>query len=184
MIVGVPRETKTAEHRVAITPVGVRELTDRGHKVLIEKGAGDGSSIHDAEFEAQGATIVPSAGLVFDEAEMILKVKEPQASEVAMFREDQILFTYLHLAAYPDLAAGLAKKGIIAIAYETVQMSDGSLPLLARCQRSQDGWRPRQALTSSRRRMGAEGYSLGVYPESVRARLSSWVVVWPDPTQL
>jgi alanine dehydrogenase len=131
VIVGVPKEIKTAEYRVAITPVGVRELTDRGHEVLIEKSAGDGSSIHDAEFEAQGATIVPTAGSVFDGANMILKVKEPQASEVAMLREGQVLFTYLHLAGYPDLAAGLVERGIVAIAYETVQMPDGSLPLLA-----------------------------------------------------
>lgn len=131
MIVGVPREIKTAEDRVAITPVGVRELTERGHEVLIEKDAGEGSTIHNDEFEAQGATIVPNAEAVFGGADMILKVKEPQASEVEMFREGQILFTYLHLAAYPDLAASLAKKGIIGIAYETVQMSDRSLPLLA-----------------------------------------------------
>lgn len=131
MIVGVPREIKTAEDRVAITPVGVRELTDRGHDVLIEKDAGEGSTIHDDEFEAQGAAIVPSAEAVFGAADMILKVKEPHASEVEMFHEGQILFTYLHLAANPKLAAGLAKKGIIAIAYETVQMSDRSLPLLA-----------------------------------------------------
>ncbi|MFV1961357.1 MAG: alanine dehydrogenase [Acidimicrobiia bacterium] len=131
MIVGVPREIKTAEDRVAITPVGVRELTDRGHDVLIEKDAGEGSTIHDDEFEAQGATIVPNAEAVFGGADMILKVKEPHSSEVEMFHEGQILFTYLHLAANPELAAGLAKKGIIAIAYETVQMSDGSLPLLA-----------------------------------------------------
>jgi alanine dehydrogenase len=116
---------------VAITPIGVREFTDRGHQVLIERDAGEGSTIHDEEFEAQGATIVPTAAEVFDGAEMILKVKEPQASEVEMFREGQVLFTYLHLAAYPDLAAGLAKRGIIAIAYETVQMHDNSLPLLA-----------------------------------------------------
>jgi alanine dehydrogenase len=131
VIVGVPREIKTAEDRVAITPVGVRELTDRGHDVLIEKDAGEGSTIHDNEFEAQGATIVPSAEAVFGAADMILKVKEPHASEVEMLHEGQILFTYLHLAANPKLAAGLAKKGIIAIAYETVQMSDRSLPLLA-----------------------------------------------------
>lgn len=131
MIVGVPTEIKTAEHRVAITPVGVRELTDRGHTVLIQKDAGEGSTIHDEEYEAQGATIVPSAEAVFDGAEMILKVKEPQASEVEMFREGQILFTYLHLAAYPELAQGLRDKGIVAIAYETVQLSDRSLPLLA-----------------------------------------------------
>ncbi|HEX9763241.1 MAG TPA: alanine dehydrogenase [Acidimicrobiia bacterium] len=131
MIVGVPREIKTAEHRVAITPIGVRELTERGHQVLIEKSAGEGSSIFDEEYEAQGATIVPNAGEVFGGAEMILKVKEPQAAEVEMLREGQILFTYLHLAAYPGLASGLLGKGVVAIAYETVQMPDGSLPLLA-----------------------------------------------------
>jgi alanine dehydrogenase len=131
VIVGVPREVKTAEHRVAITPIGVRELNDRGHEILIEKGAGEGSTIHDEEYEAQGATIVPNAHAVFDGADMILKVKEPQAAEVELFHEGQILFTFLHLAAYPSLAHGLLKKGIVAIAYETVQMSDRSLPLLA-----------------------------------------------------
>ncbi len=131
MIVGVPKEIKIAEHRVALTPVGVRELTDRGHEVLIEKGAGEGSTILDEEYTAQGATIVPNAADIFAGAEMIMKVKEPQASEVEMLREGQILFTYLHLAAYPELAASLAKKGIVAIAYETVQMPGGSLPLLA-----------------------------------------------------
>lgn len=131
MIVGVPREVKTAEHRVAITPIGVRELTDRGHEVLIEKDAGEGSTIHDNEYEAQGAKIVPTASDVFSKSEMILKVKEPQLEEIELFQDGQILFTYLHLAAYPDLAHGLREKGIVAIAYETVQLSDGSLPLLA-----------------------------------------------------
>lgn len=131
MIVGVPREIKTEEHRVAITPIGVRELVDRGHQVLVETGAGEGSTIHDEEYGAQGARIVHEATDVFDGADMILKVKEPQPSEVEMFHEGQILFTYLHLAAYPDLASGLAEKGIVALAYETVQMPDGSLPLLA-----------------------------------------------------
>ena len=131
MIIGVPKEIKTEEHRVALTPVGVRELADAGHTVLIEKGAGEGSTILDEEYQAQGATIVAEAAEVFDSAEMILKVKEPQPAETEMFREGQVLFTYLHLAAYPDLAARLAKRGIVAIAYETVQMPDGSLPLLA-----------------------------------------------------
>lgn len=131
MIIGVPREIKTEEHRVAITPVGVRELADSGHTILIEKHAGEGSTIHDEEYQAQGATIVSDASEVFDAAELILKVKEPQPAETEMFHEGQILFTYLHLAAYPDLAARLAKRGIVAIAYETVQLPDGSLPLLA-----------------------------------------------------
>jgi alanine dehydrogenase len=131
LIVGIPKEIKNEEHRVAITPIGVRELVDRGHRVLIEREAGEGSTIHDEEYEAQGASIVPTARDVFDGADLILKVKEPQASEVDLFREGQTLFTYLHLAAYRDLAAGLAKRGIVAIAYETVQLADRSLPLLA-----------------------------------------------------
>ncbi|HZD24280.1 MAG TPA: alanine dehydrogenase [Acidimicrobiia bacterium] len=131
MIVGVPKEIKTEEHRVAITPIGVRELTDHGHTVLIEKDAGEGCTIHDEEYETQRASIVPNAGEVFDNADMILKVKEPQPSEVDLLHEDQILFTYLHLAAYPHLAEGLTKRGIVAIAYETVQLQDRSLPLLA-----------------------------------------------------
>ncbi len=131
MIVGVPKEIKTAEDRVAITPVGVRELIDRGHSVLVEKSAGFGSAIHDEEFEMQGATIVPTAEDVFAGANMILKVKEPQGPEVELLRSGQVLFTYLHLAAYPGLAAGLREKGIVAVAYETVQMEDRSLPLLA-----------------------------------------------------
>ncbi len=131
MIVGVPREVKTAEHRVAITPIGVRELTERGTEVLIEKGAGEGSSIHDDEYVDQGATIVPNPEEVFGAADMILKVKEPQAAEVAMLHENQVLFTYLHLAAYPDMAEALLRRGVIAIAYETVQLVDRSLPLLA-----------------------------------------------------
>lgn len=131
MIVGVPKEIKTSEFRVAITPVGVREMADRGHQVVIESGAGEGSTISDSEFEAQGATIVPNADEVFGAAEMIMKVKEPQTAEVARLRSGQILFTFLHLAAYPRLAAGLLKRGIIGIAYETVQLPDRSLPLLA-----------------------------------------------------
>ncbi len=131
MIIGVPREIKTAEFRVAITPTGVRELTEHGHAVIIEHDAGEGSTIHDEEYEAQGARIVPDAETVFGEADMILKVKEPQAPEVAMLRDGQLLFTYLHLAAYPSLAAGLLGSGITAVAYETVQLPDRSLPLLA-----------------------------------------------------
>lgn len=131
MIIGVPAEIKTAEYRVAITPVGVRELVDQGHTVLVETNAGEGSTIHDEEYEAQGARIVRSPEEVFGEAEMILKVKEPQGAEVEMFRPGTLLFTYLHLAAYPKLASGLRERGIVCVAYETVQLPDRSLPLLA-----------------------------------------------------
>src|SRR3954447_23739633 len=102
MKVGVPTEIKTDEYRVALTPSGVRELVDHGHTVVIQRGAGEGSAIADADYEAQGATILPDAESVFGEAEMIVKVKEPQAAEVAMLRPGQTLFTYLHLA--PDRA--------------------------------------------------------------------------------
>lgn len=131
MIIGVPREIKPGEHRVAVTPIGVRELVAHGHRVIIETGAGEGSTIHDDEYLTQGAEILPTAAEVFATADMIMKVKEPQATEVPMLRPGQILFTYLHLAAYPHLAHALVERGVAAIAYETVELSDGSLPLLA-----------------------------------------------------
>lgn len=131
MIVGVPREVKTSEFRVAITPVGVRELVAHGHEVLVETNAGEGSTIHDEEYETQGARIVGHAADLYAEADLVLKVKEPQASEFESFRPGQLLFTYLHLAAYPKVADALMAKGVTAIAYETVQLPDRSLPLLA-----------------------------------------------------
>ncbi len=131
MIIGVPREVKTAEYRVAITPVGVRELVEHGHQVVIEHLAGEGSTIHDEEYIEQGATIVDEPEEVFAAAEMVLKVKEPQPEEVTWFHPGQILFTYLHLAAYPTLAASLRERRMVAIAYETVQLPDRTLPLLA-----------------------------------------------------
>ncbi len=131
MRVGIPTEIKTDEFRVAITPAGVRELATRGHEVLIQAGAGVGSAIEDHEFVAQGATIVPTADEVWDSAALVLKVKEPQATEVALLREGQTLFTYLHLAAAPELTAGLCASGATCIAYETVEDARGRLPLLA-----------------------------------------------------
>jgi alanine dehydrogenase len=129
VIVGVPAEIKTAEDRVAITPDGVRELTARGHLVLVEAGAGAGSSIGDGAFAAGGARIVG-----VDEAwgaDLVVKVKEPQPEEFPRLRRNQILFTYLHLAAYPVVADALLAAGTTALAYETVVEPDGSLPLLA-----------------------------------------------------
>src|SRR4051794_30631786 len=131
MKVGVPTEIKTDEYRVALTPSGVRELVDHGHTVLIQRGAGEGSAIADADYEAQGATILPDAEAVFGEAEMIVKVKEPQAPEVAMLRPGQTLFTYLHLAPDAELTRGLVESGATCIAYETVTDARGRLPLLA-----------------------------------------------------
>src|SRR5215213_6578192 len=131
MKVGVPTEIKTDEYRVAITPSGVRELADHGHEVVIQRGAGEGSAITDADYEAQGATILPDAEAVFGEADMILKVKEPQAPEVAMLEPRHILFTYLHLAPATDLTQGLMDSGATCIAYETVTDVRGRLPLLA-----------------------------------------------------
>jgi alanine dehydrogenase len=130
MIIGVPKEVKNNEFRVAITPAGVDSLVQAGHEVIIEKGAGEGSGFKDEEFEEHGAKIVPSAGETWNNAEMILKVKEPQPEEYEFFREDLILFTYLHLAPEPELTKALMDKNVAAIAYETVQLDNGSLPLL------------------------------------------------------
>lgn len=131
MRVAVPREIKNNEYRVAITPAGVHELVLAGHDVFIETGAGTGSSIPDAAFERVGATILPDAATTWERAELLLKVKEPVASEYGYFRRDLILFTYLHLAAEPELTRALLSSGITAIAYETVQLPNRALPLLA-----------------------------------------------------
>jgi alanine dehydrogenase len=131
MKIGVPTEIKSDEYRVAVTPAGVRELTEHGHEVLVQAGAGEGSAIADGSYEAQGATIVPDAAGVFEAAEMILHVKELQPSEIEMLRPGQLLFTYLHLAPDPEQTRGLRDSGVTAIAYETVEDARGRLPLLA-----------------------------------------------------
>jgi alanine dehydrogenase len=129
LIVGVPGEVKEGEHRVAITPDGVRELAVAGHRVLVERGAGEDSAITDSEYEAAGAEAVP----VDDAwaAEMVVKVKEPQASEYGYLRSGLVLFTYLHLAAYPEVARHLIDSNATGVGYETVQLDSGALPLLA-----------------------------------------------------
>ncbi len=131
MIVGVPREIKNREYRVAITPAGVHELARHGHEVVIESGAGIGSSIPDEDFTAAGAKMLPTADDVWQTAELVLKVKEPVAEEYHRMRRDQVLFTYLHLAASRPCTDALLSSGITSIAYETVQLPDRSLPLLA-----------------------------------------------------
>ncbi|MCK8674602.1 alanine dehydrogenase [Rhodococcus sp. HM1] len=130
MRVGIPREIKNHEYRVAITPAGVHELVDRGHEVLIETGAGVGSSFADADFKAAGAQILSDADQVWESADLLLKVKEPIAEEYSRLRRDQVLFTYLHLAASQECTDALLASGTTSIAYETVTAA-GSLPLLA-----------------------------------------------------
>ena len=131
MKVGVPTEIKPDEYRVALTPAGARELSEHGHDVYVQAGAGEGSAIADSGYEAQGARIVPDAESVFGEAELVLGVKEPQASEVGLLRPEHTLFTYLHLAPAAELTRALCASGATCIAYETVEDARGRLPLLA-----------------------------------------------------
>src|ERR1700754_3446736 len=131
MRIGVPREVKNNEYRVALTPAGALELTRAGHHVLVERGAGLGSSISDADFEVAGARIVGTAEEVWADTDLLLKVKEPIEQEYHRLRRDQVLFTYLHLAASAECTQALLDAGTTAIAYETVRLPDGTLPLLA-----------------------------------------------------
>ena len=128
--VGIPKEIKVLEFRVGMLPSGVRELIHDGHEVFVERNAGAGIGMTDQDYEDAGATVLDTASAVYDIADMIVKVKEPQAQECAMLRDDQVLFTYLHLAADPAQTEALVKSGTTAIAYETVTANDGSLPLL------------------------------------------------------
>ena len=130
MIIGVPREIKTEENRVAVTPTGVAGFVARNHKVLVEKGAGLGSRLTDRVYENAGAALVESAKEVWQQADLIMKVKEPQEFEYALMRSGLILFTYLHLAANESVTRALLDRKVTAIAYETIQLDDGSLPLL------------------------------------------------------
>lgn len=131
MIIGVPKEIKTEENRVAVTPTGVAAFAGRSHKVLVQKGAGIGSGLPDRAYENAGATMVANAEDVWGGADLIMKVKEPQASEYPLLRSGLILFTYLHLAAGESVTRALIERKVTAIGYETIQLDDGSLPLLA-----------------------------------------------------
>jgi alanine dehydrogenase len=159
VLVGVPREVKNHEYRVAITPAGVVELAHRGHDVLIETGAGVGSSLADKDYVAAGATIVPSADDVWA-AELVLKVKEPVPAEYPLLR-DQILFTYLHLAADEAGTRALVNAGTTAIAYETVRGRDGSLPLLAPMSEVAGRMAPQVGAHCLERAQGGRGVLLG-----------------------
>jgi len=170
LIVGVPCEVMEAEYRVAITPVGVRELIGEGHIVLIERGAGDGSSIPDDAYAKAGATMVDDADDVWADAELILKVKEPLDGEFDLLRAGQILFTYLHLAAHRDVTEALMRSGCTAMAYETVEEA-GRLPLLAPMSEIAGRMAPHVASTHLERPHGGRGVLMsgvsGVHPARV-----------------
>ena len=161
MRVGVPSEVKDNEYRVAITPAGVRELVVQDHSVFVQKDAGRGSSILDEDFERAGAKIVPDAEAVFGEAEMVLKVKEPIESEFPLLHEGLILFTYLHLAASDVLTKALIESKVTAIAYETVEAPDGSLPLLAPMSEVAGRMAPQVGASFLEREHGGRGVLLG-----------------------
>ena len=161
MKVGVPKELKDNEYRVAITPAGVRELVVNGHTVLIEQNAGRGSSINDDEFERAGATIVASADDVFADSDMVLKVKEPVPEEFHRLREGLVLFTYLHLAASEPVTRALVDSGTTGVAYETVELPDGSLPLLAPMSEVAGRMAPQAGAKLLEREHGGRGVLLG-----------------------
>jgi alanine dehydrogenase len=171
MIIGVPREVMEAEYRVAITPAGAREFIENGHRVLVESGAGSGSSIADDAYERAGALITADATTVWRDSDLVLKVKEPLQHEYPLMRAGQILFTYLHLAAHKDVTEALAASGTTAIAYETVELADGRLPLLAPMSEIAGRMAPHVAAHFLERSQGGRGVLLsgvsGVHPARV-----------------
>src|SRR5580692_4821880 len=171
MKVGVPKEVKNHEYRVAITPAGAHELVRNGHEVYIQQGAGDGSLIPDADFVAAGAAILPTADDVWRTGDLILKVKEPVAEEYHRMRKDQVLFTYLHLAASKACTDALLDSGITAIAYETVQLPDGSLPLLAPMSEVAGRMAPQVGAHHLQRDGGGRGVLMGGVPGVYAAKV-------------
>ncbi|HEY2579580.1 MAG TPA: alanine dehydrogenase, partial [Streptosporangiaceae bacterium] len=161
MKVGVPKEVKNHEDRVALTPSGVHELVRAGHEVFVQASAGVGSAIPDADFIAAGAAILGTADEVWDTGELILKVKEPVAEEYHRMRKDQVLFTYLHLAASRACTDALLESGITSIAYETVQLPDGSLPLLAPMSEVAGRMAPQVGAPHQQRDGGGRGVLMG-----------------------
>src|SRR5918998_5743370 len=164
MHIGVPKEVKNHEYRVAITPAGVHELVSAGHTVHVETGAGRGSSITDAEYEAAGARIAPSPDDVWAAGELILKVKEPVTEEYGRLRDGQVLFTYLHLAADKALTEELLERNVTAIAYETVQSPTGTLPLLAPMSEVAGRLAPQVGAATLLKAAGGRGVLLGGVP--------------------
>jgi alanine dehydrogenase len=164
MLVGVPKETKDHEYRVGLVPSTVRELTDKGHRVIVETGAGLGAGLTDADYQATGAEIVPNADAVFGQAELIVKVKEPLAPERKKLRRGQILFTYLHLAPDPEQTQDLIASGVTAIAYETVTSQQGTLPLLTPMSEVAGRMAPHEGARCLEKTEGGRGVLIGGVP--------------------
>ncbi len=170
MLIGVPKEIKTREYRVGMTPAGVRALVSQGHKVVVEKSAGEGSGIHDEDYVRAGATMVPTAADAWG-AEMVVKVKEPLAAEYGFFRKDLILYTYLHLAAEPELTKQLAAKGVAGVAYETIETPDGLLPLLRPMSEVAGRMAVQVGASCLEKEKGGKGVLLGGVPGTRRGRV-------------
>lgn len=171
MQIGVPKEIKVHEYRVAIVPAGVRELVSAGHEVVVQSGAGAGIGFDDASYRDAGARVVSTARDVFEQADLIVKVKEPQISECAMLRSGQMLFTYLHLAADRELTVALMRSGATAIAYETVTARDGSLPLLTPMSEVAGRMAIQVGATCLQKANGGSGVLLGGVPGVAPARV-------------
>ncbi|MDT8395965.1 MAG: hypothetical protein RRA32_05915, partial [bacterium] len=171
MEIGVPKEIKDNEYRVGIVPAGVEELVSLGHEVIIQAGAGEGSAIPDEQFASAGAVIVPDDASVWGRAGMIMKVKEPLPSEYDFMTDGQLLFTFLHLAPLPDLVETLLNKKVRAVAYETIQDADGSLPLLAPMSQVAGKMAVQVGATFLQKEKGGIGRLLGGVPGTRHGRI-------------
>lgn len=170
MLIGIPKEIKTREYRVGMTPAGVRALVGHGHKVLVEAGAGEGSGIPDDAYIRAGALIEAKASTVWG-ADMVMKVKEPLPAEYGYFRDGLVLYTYLHLAAEPELTRELAKKKVTGVAYETIQLDDGSLPLLRPMSEVAGRMAVQVGASCLEKERGGKGVLLGGVPGTRRGRV-------------
>ncbi|WP_437316271.1 alanine dehydrogenase [Sorangium sp. So ce385] len=170
MLIGVPREIKTREYRVGMTPAGVRAMVGHGHRVLVESGAGEGSGLTDEAYARAGAVIARSAAEAWS-ADMVVKVKEPLPSEYGHFRPGLVLYTYLHLAAEPDLTKELARRGVTGVAYETIQLEDGSLPLLRPMSEVAGRMAVQVGASCLEKERGGKGVLLGGVPGTRRGRV-------------
>ena len=164
MIIGVPKEIKNNENRVALTPAGAMALSKRGHEVFVQTTAGNGSGFTDADYEAAGATILPSIEATYDKAEMIIKVKEPIEPEYKLIKEGQLLFTYFHFASYEPLTKAMIESGSICLAYETVELPDHSLPLLVPMSEVAGRMSVQEGAKFLEKPMGGRGVLLGGVP--------------------